>query len=64
MNDYSEVLTELDKSLKILRESLPNKEWDYSAAAFLHIMTWAGKGFDLSNANLQMEKDDVVQTDK
>jgi hypothetical protein len=64
LHDYSEVMTEIDKSIYILRKSLPNKEWDYSAAAFLHLMTWAGKGFDFTDAQLQMEKSNVVQTDK
>ena len=64
LHDYSEVMTEIDKSIAILRKSLPNKEWHDSAAAFLHLMTWAGKGFDFTDAQLQMEKSNVVQADK
>lgn len=63
MNDYSEIITEIDKAMKVLRESLPDKNWNDSVAAFLHIMTWAGKGFDLSDNNLKLECH-VVQTDK
>lgn len=63
LHDYSEVMTEIDKSIAILRKSLPDKRWKDSNEEFFRLLELANKGLHFTHTKMGV-KFNVVQTDK